>query len=97
MIGGTTGAVVTGVIMIFEMTQSISIIPPLMAACVVSTLVATFLQRKSIYSLKLTRRGVDLSKQGYGAVRGDGGTSRIVMSRPGPAIHAAWLSTRSSR
>jgi len=29
---------------------------------------------------------MDLTKQGYGAVRGDGGTSRIVMAGPGPAI-----------
>lgn len=29
---------------------------------------------------------VDLTQQGYGAVRGDGGTSRILMAGPGPAI-----------
>ncbi len=29
---------------------------------------------------------MDLTKQGYGAVRGEGGTSRIIMARPGPAI-----------
>ncbi len=29
---------------------------------------------------------LDLTKQGYGAVRGEGGTSRIVMAGPGPAI-----------
>lgn len=29
---------------------------------------------------------MDLARQGYGAVRGDGGTSRIVMAGPGPAI-----------
>ncbi len=29
---------------------------------------------------------LDLTKQGYGAVRGEGGTSRIIMAGPGPAI-----------
>ncbi len=46
--------------MIFELTQTINIIPPLMAACVVSTLVTTFLERDSIYTMKLSRRGIDL-------------------------------------
>ena len=29
---------------------------------------------------------IDLTKQGYGAVRGAGGTSRIVMAGAGPAL-----------
>ena len=29
---------------------------------------------------------LDLTKQGYGAVRGEGGTSRVVMAGPGPAL-----------
>jgi len=49
--------------MIFEMTQTISIIPPLMAACVISTLVASFIQRESIYTMKLMKRGIDVRKQ----------------------------------
>jgi CIC family chloride channel protein len=49
--------------MIFELTQKVDIIPPLMAACVVSTLVATRLQRDSIYTMKLRRRGIDLHEE----------------------------------
>ncbi len=60
LVAATTHAPITAIIMIFEMTQTLTIIPPLMAACVVSTLVATFLRRDSIYTLKLRRRGVDL-------------------------------------
>jgi CIC family chloride channel protein len=63
VVAATTHAPITAIIMIFEMTQTITIIPPLMAACVVSTLVSSFLRRESIYSLKLARRGVDLRKQ----------------------------------
>ncbi len=60
VVAATTHAPITAIIMIFELTQTITIIPPLMAACVVSTLVASFLRRDSIYTLKLRRRGVDL-------------------------------------
>ncbi len=60
VVAATTRAPITAIIMIFEMTQSITIIPPLMAACVISTLVANYLRRDSIYTMKLLRRGVDL-------------------------------------
>lgn len=60
VVAATTHAPITAIIMIFEMTQTITIIPPLMAACVVSTLVSTFLSRESIYTMKLMRRGFDL-------------------------------------
>lgn len=60
VVAATTHAPITSIVMIFEMTQTISIIPPLMTSCVVSTLLATFLSRESIYTMKLARRGVDL-------------------------------------
>jgi len=64
VVAAATHAPITAIIMIFELTQTIKIIPPLMAACVVSTLVATFfLQRDSIYTMKLRRQGVDLFEE----------------------------------
>ncbi len=60
VVAAATHAPITAIIMIFELTQTINIIPPLMAACVVSTLVTTFLHRDSIYTMKLRRRGIDL-------------------------------------
>jgi CIC family chloride channel protein len=63
VVAAATHAPITAIIMIFELTQSISIIPPLMAACVVSTLVATYVQRDSIYTMKLRRRGIDLQEE----------------------------------
>jgi CIC family chloride channel protein len=59
VVAATTHAPLTAIIMIFEMTQSLAVIPPLMAACVVSTLVATRLRSESIYTLKLARRGFE--------------------------------------
>ncbi len=63
VVAAATHAPITAIIMIFELTQSINIIPPLMAACVVSTLVTTYLQRDSIYTMKLRRRGIDLFEE----------------------------------
>jgi CIC family chloride channel protein len=63
LVASTTHAPITAIVMIFELTQTIRIIPPLMVACVVSTALATFLARESIYTMKLTRRGVDLRAQ----------------------------------
>jgi len=63
VVAAGTHAPITAIIMIFELTQTINIIPPLMAACVVSTLVTTFLQRDSIYTMKLRRRGIDLFEE----------------------------------
>ncbi len=60
VVAAATHAPITAIIMIFELTQTINIIPPLMAACVVSTLVTTFLHRDSIYTMKLRRAGIDL-------------------------------------
>lgn len=60
LVAATTRAPITAIIILFEMTQSISIIPPLMAACVVSTLVSSYLYRESIYTANLRRRGIDL-------------------------------------
>jgi CIC family chloride channel protein len=63
VVAAATHAPISAIIIIFELTQTINIIPPLMAACVVSTLVSTFLSRDSIYTMKLRRRGIDLFQE----------------------------------
>jgi CIC family chloride channel protein len=60
VLSATSHAPITAIIMIFELTQSISIIPPLMTSCVIATLVASTLRRDSIYTRQLVERGVDL-------------------------------------
>ena len=57
---GASRATLTSIIILFEMTQDYHIILPLMFACVVSDLVAWTVQRDSIYTRKLTRRGVQV-------------------------------------
>ena len=60
VVAATTHAPLTAMIIIFEMTGDYKIIPPLMAACVIATVLASRLKRTSIYTEKLTRRGVKL-------------------------------------
>ncbi len=57
MVGGGTGAVMTAVTMIFEMTRDYDIVMPLILAVAASVGVRRLLSRESIYTLKLVRRG----------------------------------------
>lgn len=60
VVAGTTHAPITAILILFELTLDYKLILPLMAACIISTLMATQLRRESIYTLKLLRRGVDI-------------------------------------
>jgi CIC family chloride channel protein len=62
MVGGGTGAVMTAVVMIFEMTLSYDIIMPMILAVATSVGVRRVLSRETIYTLKLVRRGQDIPK-----------------------------------
>jgi CIC family chloride channel protein len=57
MVGGGTGAVMTAVVMIFEMTLSYDIIMPMIVAVAMSVGVRRVLSRENIYTIKLVRRG----------------------------------------
>jgi CIC family chloride channel protein len=60
VVAGATHAPITAILIIFEMTNDYKIILPLMIATIISTLLATKLNKESIYTIKLVRRGVDL-------------------------------------
>jgi len=60
LVGGTTHAPITAILIIFEMTSDYRIILPLMVAVVFSTLVARHIYKPSIYTIKLLKRGIDL-------------------------------------
>jgi CIC family chloride channel protein len=62
VVAGTTHAPLTAMLILFEMTDNYLIMLPLMLATVVSTLVAKRIYRESIYTLKLSRRGLHLNK-----------------------------------
>ncbi|MGD9347288.1 MAG: chloride channel protein [Candidatus Aminicenantes bacterium] len=57
---GAMHAPITSILIIFELTDDYRIILPLMIACIISVLITTRLKKYSIYTLKLSRRGLDL-------------------------------------
>ena len=62
MVGGATGAVMTAVTMIFEMTRDYNIVLPMILAVALSVGVRRLLSPETIYTLKLFRRGLFLPK-----------------------------------
>jgi CIC family chloride channel protein len=60
VVAATSHTPLSAILILFEITQRIEIIPALMTACVLATVVASRLQRESIYTLGLKRRGVEL-------------------------------------
>jgi CIC family chloride channel protein len=57
---GAAHSPITAIMILFEMTGDYNIILPLMLATVLSTIISRMLSKESIYTLKLTRRGVHL-------------------------------------
>ncbi len=57
MVGGATGAAMTSIVMIFEMTLDYSVILPMTITVAMSYGLRTLLSQESIYTLKLVRRG----------------------------------------
>jgi chloride channel protein, CIC family len=62
MVGGGTGAVVTAVTMIFEMTRDYNIVFPMILAVAAALAVRQKLVPESIYTMKLARRGHPIPK-----------------------------------
>jgi chloride channel protein, CIC family len=60
MLAGTTHAPLLAMIMIFEISLNYSIMPPLMLACAISTLVARGLHSETVYTEPLRRKGIAL-------------------------------------
>lgn len=62
MVAGTTHAPITAFLVIFEMTGDYKLILPIMICSILASFVASSLEKDSIYSMKLSRRGVDVSR-----------------------------------
>ncbi|HSH00612.1 MAG TPA: chloride channel protein, partial [candidate division Zixibacteria bacterium] len=60
LVGGATHAPITAILIVFEMTADYRIILPLMLAVVFATLVAQRIEKNSIYTIKLAKRGIHL-------------------------------------
>ncbi len=62
VVAGTTHAPLTAMLILLELTDDYLIILPLILATVISTLVARHLEKESIYTLKLSRRGLRVAQ-----------------------------------
>jgi len=58
VVAGTTHAPLTAILILFELTRDVYVLLPIMLAAVLATVVAQLLMSDSVYSYKLTRRGV---------------------------------------
>ncbi|MGD8278271.1 MAG: chloride channel protein, partial [Gemmatimonadota bacterium] len=62
VVAAATHAPITAILIIFELTGDYAIILPLMISCIIATLLAVRMERGSIYTLKLLRRGLDVHR-----------------------------------
>lgn len=60
VVAAATQAPITAILIIFELTSDYYLILPLMASCIIATLMAERIKPESIYTMKLIRRGVDI-------------------------------------
>lgn len=59
---GAAQAPISSILILFEMTNDYRIILPLMLACIVSTVAYSLMNKHSIYTAKLARKGVELTE-----------------------------------
>ena len=69
MVGGATGAVLTGIIMVFEMTRDYTVIMPVIVTVAIAAALRHGLSPATIYTMKLIRRG-QVVPEGLAARRG---------------------------
>lgn len=60
VVAATTNAPITAMLILFEMTGSYMIIVPLMIACIMANTVRRLFMTESIYTSKLSRRGINI-------------------------------------
>ena len=63
VLAATTHSPLLAMVMIFELSLNYSVMPPLMLACAISTLVARRFYAESIYTEPLRRKGLDLHRE----------------------------------
>lgn len=61
-LAAATHAPMTAIFLVFEMTHEYSVILPIMVACVIGYTVSRYVQRDSIDTLELSRRGIHLEE-----------------------------------
>lgn len=67
---GAAHAPVTAILIVFEMTGDYRMILPIMVSVVIATTLSQWIQRESIYTLRLKKSGVDIDSLGEARVLG---------------------------
>ena len=62
VVGASTHAPLTAILIIFELTNDYEIILPVMLTTIIATVFSMILNKDSIYSMKLKRRGIDINQ-----------------------------------
>jgi CIC family chloride channel protein len=78
VVGGTTGAAMAAIVMIFEMTLDYTVIVPMTLTVAISYAVRRSLMKDSIYTRKLTLRGESVPETMRADVQLSGGAARIM-------------------
>ncbi len=63
LLAGTAHAPLTGILLLFEMSDNYLLILPLMTASVLATMVSRGMLKDSVYTLKLSRRGIFVNER----------------------------------
>jgi CIC family chloride channel protein len=63
VLSATTHSPLLAMILVFEISLNYTLMPPLMLACAVATLVGRHFQRESVYTEPLRRRGFELDRE----------------------------------
>ncbi len=86
LLAATTHSPLLAFIVIFELSLNYSVMPPLMLACAVSTLVARGLHSESVYTEPLRRRGLSITGESYRAGAASQRTVGDLMQEPVPPV-----------
>lgn len=62
VVAATTHAPITSILILFEITNDYKIILPVMISCTIATVLARKIKQDSIYTMKLTLRGITLNQ-----------------------------------
>jgi CIC family chloride channel protein len=86
MLAATTRSPLLAMIMVFELSLNYSIMPPLMIACVISTVVSRRLHAESIYTEPLRKKGLVLDRENTRSGTATAQTIGELMHAPVPPV-----------
>lgn len=90
VVAGTSGAVITAIVMTFEQTRDYGAILPIIATVALAHMVRVRLVPRSIYTLNLARRGATVP-EGLQAAVSASQNARAIMSRDFQLLHVSEL------